>query len=194
MEKAVQAEAETFTNLELRRDQAKAVLGDEPRLKSNVRVTQGYLTKLKAAVFDYEQAVTILLTSLETDADQKAVYTNKLNEQMKLVDPILNKLHNAVDSFKPATLPSPEAANKSARILACIKLKICSTQKTIESKIALVRDTEKEEDSQSSLPKIKANLQLLEDIIAITTKELDTVCKQIVNDELSEGDVKARIE
>ena len=86
MEKAVQAEAETFTNLELRRDQAKAVLGDEPRLKSNVRVTQGYLTKLEAAVFDYEQAVTILLTSLEADADNKAVYTNKLTKQMKLVD------------------------------------------------------------------------------------------------------------
>ena len=96
---------------------------------------------------------------------------------MKLVDPILNELHNAVDSFKPATLPSPEAVNKAARVLSCIKLKICSSQKTIESKIALVRDAEKEEDSQSSLPKIKANLQLLEDVVTITTKDLDAICK-----------------
>ena len=47
MEKALQSEAETLTYLELKRDQAKAVLGDKPRLKSNVRITQGYLTKLR---------------------------------------------------------------------------------------------------------------------------------------------------
>ena len=39
MEKSLQSEAETLTNLELKRDQAKAVLGDEPRLKSNVQIT-----------------------------------------------------------------------------------------------------------------------------------------------------------
>ena len=138
MEKAVQAEAELFTNLELKINQAKAVLGDETRLRSNVRVTRGYLTKLESAVSDYEQAVTVLLTFLETDVDQKAVYTNKLNKQLKVVNPILNQLHDAVDSFKPAKLPSPEAVNKAARSLACIKLKIRSSQKTIESKIALV--------------------------------------------------------
>ena len=186
MEKAVQAEAETFTNLELRRDQAKAVLGDEPRLKSNIQVSQGYLTRLEAAVCDYEQAVTILLTSLETDVDQKAVYTNKLNEQMKLVDPILNELQNAVDFFK--------AVNKAARVFACIKLKIRSMQKTIDAKIAAVRDAEKEEDMLSSLPKIKANLRLLEDVVSNTTKELDSVCKQIVKEELTERDVNILLE
>ena len=69
MEKAVQAEAELFTNLELKRNQAEAVLADETRLRSNVRVTRGYLTKLESAFSDYEQAVTVLLTSLETDMD-----------------------------------------------------------------------------------------------------------------------------
>ena len=150
MEKAVQAEAELFTNLELKRNQAEAVLADETRLRSNIRVTRGYLTKLESAVSDYEQAVTILLTSLETDVDQKAVYTNKLNKQMKLVDPILNELQNAVDFFK--------AVNKAARVFACIKTNIPSMKKTIESKITLVRDAKKEEATLSSLPKIKANL------------------------------------
>ena len=130
MEKAVQAEAELFTNLELKRSQAEAALADETRLRSNVRVTHGYLTKLESAVSDYKQAVTILLTSLETDVDQKAVYTNKLNEQLKLTDPILNELQNALNFFK--------AGNKAARVFTCIKLKIRSMQKTIESKITLV--------------------------------------------------------
>ena len=50
MEKAVQAEAELFTNLELKRNQAEAVLADETRLRLNVRVTRGYLTKLESAI------------------------------------------------------------------------------------------------------------------------------------------------
>ena len=128
MEKAVQAEAELFTNLE-------PVLADETRLRSNVRVTRGYLTKLESAVSEYEQAVTVLLTSLESDADQKAAYTDKLNEQLTLVDPVLNQLHDAVDSFKSAEDPPPEATNKAARSISSIKL---NSRKVINSKIALV--------------------------------------------------------
>ena len=49
-------------------------------------------------------------------------------------------------------------------------------------------------DALSSLLKIEANLQLLEDIIAITNKDLDVICKQIVSDELSEADVTTLID
>ena len=73
MEKAVQAEAELFTNLELKRNQAEAVLADETRLRSNVQVTRGYLIKLESAVTNYEQAVTDLLTSEEMDVNLKTV-------------------------------------------------------------------------------------------------------------------------
>ena len=90
MEKAVQAEAELFTNLELKRNQAVAVLADETRLRSNVRVTRGYLTKLESAVSEYEQAVTVVLVTLESDSDQRAVYTTKLSEQLALMDPVVN--------------------------------------------------------------------------------------------------------
>ena len=148
MEKAVQAEAELFTNLELKRNQAEAVLVDETRLRSNVRVTNGYLIKLESAVTNYEQAVTDFLTSDEIDVNLKMVYTNKLNEQLKLTDSILSELQNAVDFFN--------AINKAARVFACIKTKIRSMQKTVDAKIAVVRDAE--EDMLSSLPKIKANL------------------------------------
>ena len=82
LEKALQSEAETLTNLELRRDQASAVLGYEARITSNVRVTQGYLTKLDAAVTNYKQAVSILLTAFEADVEQKRIYTDKLMAQM----------------------------------------------------------------------------------------------------------------
>ena len=127
---------------------------------------------------------------METDVDQKAAYTNKLNEQLTLVDPVLNQLYDAVNSLKPTENPSLEAANKAARSLLSIKLKICSSQRIINSKIALVRDAEKDEEVQSSLPKVKANLQLLEDVKAITTKDLDEICKQIIKEDLNEGDVE----
>ena len=94
MEKMVQAEAEMFTNLELKRNQAEAVLADESRLRSNIRVTTGYLNKLDSAATNYKQAVTDLLTAEEMDINLKMVYTNKLNEQLKLTDPILSLLQN----------------------------------------------------------------------------------------------------
>ena len=65
MEKAVQTEAELFTNLELKRNLAEAVLADETRLRSNVRVTHGYLTKLESAVSDYEQAAKRIVRTLD---------------------------------------------------------------------------------------------------------------------------------
>ena len=73
MEKAVQAEAELFTNLELKRNQAEAVLADETRLRSNVQVARGHLNNLDSAVTNYEQAVTDLLTSEEIDVNLKTV-------------------------------------------------------------------------------------------------------------------------
>ena len=63
MEKLVQAEAELFMNLELKRNQAEAVVADETRLWLNVRVTRGYLNKLDSAVTNYKQAVTDILTA-----------------------------------------------------------------------------------------------------------------------------------
>ena len=71
LEKAQHYEAETLTNLELRREQVRAVLQDEIPITSNVRVTKGYLSKLEDAVTEYEQAVAALLTALEDDLDQK---------------------------------------------------------------------------------------------------------------------------
>ena len=56
-------------------------------------------------------------------------------------------------------------------------------QITVNDKIAIIRDAE--EDTLSSLPRIKANLWLLEDVVSNTTKELDSICKQIIEEELT---------
>ena len=111
MEKMVQTEAEMFLNLELKRSQAEAILLDEPRLQSNLRVPSGYFKKLDSATTNYEQAITDLITSEEMDVNLKTVYTNKINEQLKLTDPILSELQNAVTSSTPSiklpeTLPA----------------------------------------------------------------------------------------
>ena len=172
MEKLIQAEAELFTNLVLKRNQAEAVLADESRLRSNVRVSCGYLNKLDSAATNYEQAVTDLITSKEMDINLKTVYTNKLNEQLKLTDPILSQLQTAVNFFN--------TFNKAARVFACMQMKICSMQKMVDAKIAVVQDAHEEEDTLSSLPKIRANLRLLDDVVSNTTKELNSIYKQIV--------------
>ena len=106
---------------------------------------------------------------------------------MQLLDLMLNDLNNAVDAFKPPTLPLAQA-NNTARILSCIKLKICSAHKSTESKIGLVPNAQKEVNAFSFLPKIEANLQVLEDVLAITNKDLDIICNQVVSNELSEGE------
>ena len=46
----------------------------------------------------------------------------------------------------------------------------------------------------SSLPKIFANLQLLDDIVSNTTLVFDVICKQVVQDELLETEVEKLLE
>ena len=65
-------------------------------------------------------------------------------------------------------------------------------QKTVDVKIAVIQDAE--EDTLSSLPRIKANLCLLKDVVSNTTKELDSICKQIIEEELTERDVNILLE
>ena len=103
MEKLKQIESERFLKLELNRNQADAVLLDEPRLRANIRVASRYLKKLYSAVTYYKEAVTDLITSEEMDVNLRTVYTRKLSEQLKLTDLILAELQNAVNFFNTAS-------------------------------------------------------------------------------------------
>ena len=58
----------------------------------------------------------------------------------------------------------------------------------------VILKTRKEEDMLSSLPKITANLRLLDDVISNTTIELDIIYKQIAQEELAEADVEKLLE
>ena len=103
MEKLKQVEAEKFLKLDLNRNLAKAVLLDKSRLRVNIRVTSEYLNKLYSAVTYYQETVTDLIASEEMDINLRTVYTRKLKEQMKLTDPILAELQNAVNFFNTAS-------------------------------------------------------------------------------------------
>ena len=145
MEELKQVEAERFLKLELNRSLANAVLLDKPTLRANSRVTSGYLNKLYSAVTYYHESVTDLIASEEMDAHLRTVYTRKLKEQMRLTDPILAELQNAVNFFN--------TASKCTRVFACIKTKIWSMQTMVKDKIAVIQDAE--EDMLSFLPRIK---------------------------------------
>ena len=69
--------------------------------------------------------------------------------------------------------------------MACIKLKIRSAEKSINTKLKIVRDAEKEVNTFASISKIEANLQILEDVLLITNKDLDLISNQIVDNELT---------
>ena len=145
----VKVEAEMLLRLELQRNQAEAILLDEQRLRTNVRVSSGYLKKLEAAATNYEQAITKLITSEEMNINLRTVYINKLKEQQKLTDPIIGQLQTAINFFN--------TFNRAARVFACMQAKIHSMHKTIDTKIAMVQNAHKGEDTLSSLPEVRAN-------------------------------------
>ena len=176
MEKLKQIEAERFQKLELNKKQGDAVLLDEPTLWGNIRVVSGYLNKLYPAVTYYKEAVTDLISSEEMNINLGTVYTRKLNEQLKLTDPILAELQNVVNCLN--------TASKATRVFACIKTKIQSMQIMVKDKIAVIQDVE--EDMLSSLPRIKDYLSFLEEVVSNTSKELDSILKQISEEELTD--------
>ena len=144
LDKALQTEVEKSVNLAIQISSTETLLADKDRLKSHLWVPSTYLSKLSSAASEYEQAVAAVLATLEPESDQKVVYTMKLNVQSALLDPLRNKLHDAIDSFKQAEDPTPEAANarRIARSVSSIKLRIDSSRKLIKSKIDLVEDAE----------------------------------------------------
>ena len=72
--------------------------------------------------------------------------------------------------------------------------KIDSIHKTMKDKIAAVQSTHKEESTLSSLVQIRADIQLLDNIIPKATQELDIVYKEVIQQELTEGDVDTLLE
>ena len=136
--KALQAKADTFHNLEIKQDLAKALLEDKGRLTSSVRVPQTNLSKLETAVTEYETAISAVIAASEEE-DIKKSYQEKLTTQLSQLDPVLNQLHDAVDAFNtPTEEETPAQTDKTNRIISCIKLKIHAAEKNINTKLKIV--------------------------------------------------------
>ena len=81
-----------------------------------------------------------------------------------------------------------------AQVLACKQAKIHSMHKRIKTKIAAVQTTHEEEGLLFSLDQIMADIQLLDNIIPNATQELDIMYEEVVQQELTQGDVDTLLE
>ena len=72
----------------------------------------------------YEAALVAVITASDEKDDTVVCnehwYKDKIASQMKELDPILNKLFEVVNAFKPPE-SLPAQANKGNRLLSCIK-------------------------------------------------------------------------
>ena len=73
--------------------------------------------------------------------------------------------------------------------LAAIQLKIRLAPRSIETQLNLVQDAEKQEATLSSLPKIQANLDQLDEVQNLAQRELDTICQQVIDGDLKDADI-----
>ena len=64
----------------------------------------------------------------------------------------------------------------------------------MKDKIAAIQSPHKEESMLSSLAQIRADIRLLDDVIPEATQELDIVYKEVIQQELTQGDVDTLLE
>ena len=69
-------------------------------------------------------------------------------------------------------------------------MKVQTVEKSINTKLQMVRDAEKEPDAYTSLSKVTANLCLLDDVLVLVNKVLDNTSSQIITTELTDTQAK----
>ena len=189
LKKAQKAKVDAFNNLGLKRDQATKVLEDLNRMNSE-RIPRGYLSKLQSASKEYEASIRAVLAVLE-DEEQKKSYTDKLTKQLADLDPLLEGLHlavNIVNSEEEVETPIPTNNNK--RIFSYMQMKVHTAEKTINTKLQLVWDAEKQPETNTVLYKVTANIRLLEDVLNLVNKDVDIILNQIITAELTDAQAK----
>ena len=145
---------------------------------------------LQTASKEHEVAIKAVLAVLE-DEEQKKFYTGKLTKQLAGVDTLLIKLHdavNTVDSEEDAETPIRTDNNK--RIFSYIQMKAHTTEKTVNTKLQIVQDAEKEPEANTILHRVVAHLRLLEDVLNIINKDVDIISNQIITVDLTETQAK----
>ena len=126
---------EALSNLELRSSQAQASLQLDQRTLLNERVVKGLLHKLEEAVTMYENSVAGIFTALGEDLEKKQIFANKLSDQMKKVNPLLNELCSIQETIQAASASPAAVTNKTNKLLITIQLKIRLAQKSIENRL-----------------------------------------------------------
>lgn len=190
VEKAEKYETESLANLEVRLNLVQTALEPEHRALLNVRVVNGHLQKLEQAVNQYEESIAGIFAVAAEDTDKKKAYSEKLSGQLELVNPLLDGLWNVQMTLKTPEVPPQEPTNQPSKARVTIQLKLRLAQKSIESRLHLIQEAEKQEATQASLPLIKSNLKQLDEVQSLAERELDNICKQVVNGALNEEEMK----
>ena len=116
---------------------------------------------------------------------------DKLTKQLADLDPILEKLHQAVNKVDSnAEKEPPIQTDNNKRIFSYMQMKVQTAEKSINTKLQLVWDAEKEPEANTSHSKVIANLCLLEDVLILVNKDLDSILSQIIMTELTDTQAK----
>ena len=103
--------------MELRSSQAQASLQLDQRALLNERVVKGLLHKLEEAVNLYEHSIAGIFTALGENQEEKQIFADKLTNQMKKVNLLLDKLYTIQENLKAASASPPTVTNKAASSL-----------------------------------------------------------------------------
>ena len=83
----------------------------------NERAVRGLLNKLEEAVNLYKHSIAAISTALGENQDEKQIFADKLTNQMKKVNPLLDKLYTIQENLKADSVFPPTVTNKSSKLL-----------------------------------------------------------------------------
>ena len=166
MEKAEKAKADTLVTLELKINCAQTSLKNEQEKGHvlNKRIATSLLQGLEEAIKAYEFSITTILTIAGIEETKKDLLLTKLYDQMAKVNPVLDDLHTKIRNLKEAINPPETVMDLTSKVKTKIQIKIKLTRKTVESRLNLIQDAERQEETRALLPKIKTNLAQLNEV------------------------------
>ena len=190
--RAVRDEEEAFGRLKAQRTFAEQLLKEPDQLLSHERVPREGFEKLHQAAKNYDATIEAVMVSAQDKADavihKEQWYKEKISEQMKEVDLLLNQLFKAVNAFKLPVSP-PSTANRAKHLLSSINFKIKAAQLCIETKTDIVSTKVIDLQAQDALPKVEASLKMLQEVMDIVKKDLD-LTEEILNVDLYDEQVE----
>ena len=192
LDKAVKAEVETLTGLELKFTGAqKALQRQEQGSPLSERSVETLLNSLEDAIKTYESSIAGIIAVSAEEEEAKRPYLDKLAEWMAKVDPVLDQLHANLKTHRVASNPPEPLGDASNRTKLVIQMKIKLAHTQIESRLNLINTAEREEEVRTSLPKIWAYLRQLDDVQLTAKTMRNTIYEQLATGHLNDIDADA---